>query len=148
LNLLLLARDSEFEPLHVLSLFSQFVVAERCGPGSATARRSRVSGDCGNAELAARIHYHGCASNNWSLVDARDEGRGLSSLAADADGIGFSAITGTTDVDIIVAGGAIGTGTETESNIERAGGVVFERADADGGIVRAGGVARHNPKKS
>ena len=47
--------------------------------------------------------YDNCGTCNRYTTDAGDKGSSLSSLHADADGVGFSGNARVTDIDIVIA---------------------------------------------
>src|SRR5205823_13590624 len=92
------------------------------------------------AKLTGRVYLNGYAHNSCS-ADAGDKGGRLSSLRANADGVGFGRNTFIADIDIVIACGQIKTGTTAQGDIAAAGFVAKERCLAIGRVVAASRVA-------
>ena len=59
--------------------------------------------------------YVNCRTCNRNTNNAGDKGGLLGSCRADADGVGLGRITLVADIDIVIARGEIGTGSETNA---------------------------------
>jgi len=66
----------------------------------------------------------------------------LSSLRADADGVGLGRNTLVPDIDVVTARGQRATGSETNGDITVPGGIIEESIESVSHVVNTGGVAK------
>src|SRR5947208_11704575 len=89
---------------------------------------------------SALVVYHNCPASNAGHTDARDKGGSLGSYGSDADDSRLSCNPGVAYIDIVAAGGEVGTSVGTDGDVGGTGCVAYQCILTEGRVVAARGV--------